>query len=199
MLTLTTYPWLAKPRGGHPTWNSLFCMSIVFAKFCPQVVNSCFYGICGGKHGHYVFNIWHETFKVYFLPHKNFSTWGLRVQAASRLASYIYWYCSIMISKATYWQTFIYKAWPICWRSSVWFFLAVKLSNWSELHRSSVSRNDLLRAFGYWLPIMDWVSQSISGRLKSPPIHIGLCLYYLLDSLFVSSNNDSEDVPFGAL
>ena len=56
--TLTSYPWLARSRGGHPTWGMPFLyVNYVFAKFCPQVVNMCFYGICGGKLGHYIFNI----------------------------------------------------------------------------------------------------------------------------------------------
>ena len=51
--------------------------------------------------------------------------------------------------------------------------LAVKLTNWSKLKRSSVSWNDSLRTFGCWIPI--------------------LCLF---DSPFISSNNNSEDVGF---
>lgn len=43
-------------------------------------------------------------------------------------------------------------------RSCMWFFLVWKLNDGSELHRPSVSRNNSLRTFGYWLPITDLVS-----------------------------------------
>ena len=37
--TLTSYPWLAKSRGSHSTWDMPFWyVDNVFAKFCPQVV-----------------------------------------------------------------------------------------------------------------------------------------------------------------
>lgn len=57
-------------------------------------------------------------------------------------------------------------------RSSVWFFLEVKLTNWSKFIGSSVSRNDSLRTFGYWLGIIDWVSQSISSKVSTNPYYI---------------------------
>ena len=71
---LTSYPWLAKFWGGHSTLDMPFLYINMFAEFCPQVFNRCFYGIGGGKHEHCIFSIWLETFKIYFFPHENFLT-----------------------------------------------------------------------------------------------------------------------------
>ena len=97
--THTSYPWLAKSRGGHSAWDMAFLyVNYVFAinfvhKFSIGVsmelvvVDMDITFLTSGK-----------TFKVYFLPHEN----GHRVLW---LASYIYRYCSIMIFKAGDWQT----------------------------------------------------------------------------------------------
>lgn len=44
--------------------------------------------------------------------------------------------------------------------------------------------------FGYWLLYMAWLSQSVSGRLKSPPSHSRQLLNFLHKSLMSSTKNE---------
>ena len=123
--------------GGHSTWEmSFFYINYVFAKFSPQVVNRCFYRIGGAKHGNHFFNIWLKTFKVSFLPHEDLWRGGLEYFGWQATPANISLSWSLKISKhfPTKLGLFVIK------RSFVWFFLIGKLTDWSKLHRPSVSR-----------------------------------------------------------
>ena len=66
-------------------------------------------------------------------------------------------------------------------RSRVAFLRVVNSTIWVSLTESKISRNSSFNFFEYWWPMMFFDDQSMSGRLKSPPNHIGifLCFWYI--------------------